>query len=353
MDGDFFCYIDHVEIGDLLRVDGWAFHQKKGQCQIEIMFDEEGRNCTKSYVLTGMRRKDVADFTNNCLSYKSGFLAVVQITHNIDSIFIKLTCEKDSCVFKILARDGLSMRSWRAVSEHVSAMLDISFLTEQGFRFASLTPRPFLRAASGLAYFHERSVPPLSAPVSVVVPVYGGKRFLYSFFRSLFEGTDARHPLILVDDGNPDRSVSAYLAALEGSRDNVVVIRNATNQGYLKSVSLGVEMATRRNPDGHVVLLNTDVEVPVGWLERLIAPIEHNNRVASVTPFTNSGTICGFPMMPDDNEPFLDASVDEIDHIFSKLRDVSSIEIPTGVGFCLALNRQVIQDIGFFDQGAF
>ena len=48
----------------------------------------------------------------------------------------------------------------------------------------------------------------------------------------------------------------------------MVLLNNETNMGFLPSVNRGLKMA-----ENHVALVNTDVEVPEEWLERLMLPI--------------------------------------------------------------------------------
>jgi GT2 family glycosyltransferase len=99
----------------------------------------------------------------------------------------------------------------------------------------------------------------------------------------------------------------------------------------------------------HFIILNTDTEVPPFWLERVIYPIINMDNIASTTPFTNSGEIASFPNFIADNNIFEEMSVDELDKSF---RDVNAknfyAKAPTGVGFCMGVNYNLIQEIGFF-----
>src|SRR5262249_53538978 len=126
------------------------------------------------------------------------------------------------------------------------------------------------------------------------------------------------------------------------------LIRNEVNLGFVSTCNRAVKLA--RN---HFVILNTDVELPPKWLERLMAPIYANPNVASVTPFTNAGTICSFPNFVCDNNLLNGWTVDEIDHFFAQLAEPSSINMPTGIGFCMAFNRHVVEKIGMFDHEMF
>ena len=81
--------------------------------------------------------------------------------------------------------------------------------------------------------------------------------------------------------------------------EGTVLLRNEKNMGFLPSVNRALAIA-----EHHVALVNTDVEVPEGWLERLMWPIFTKEKVASSTPFTTCGTICSFPNFCEDNVIF-------------------------------------------------
>ncbi|WP_448207493.1 glycosyltransferase [Azospirillum sp. sgz302134] len=351
--------IDKVTIGAELRVEGWAFHHRYGPCRIEASVDGAPPS-PADRLRMGIDRHDVALALGAPLASRSGFdlVAVLpQSAGSVDprSVELRLFAGNEGASLPLLVRGGPSPCGWQPAMGSGIAVFEPRFLTERGRRFAVALPPELARARSALGLFAAAPRPPmpLAAPVSIVVPVYGGKEFLTPLLHGLLDTVDPRHRLIFVDDGNPDRSVTAFLVALGVSLDQVAVVAKPRNEGYPKAVAAGVEVANRLNPDGHVVLLNTDVEVPAGWLERLVGPIERDPRIASTTPLTNAGTICGFPAMPEDNDPFLGATVGEIDAAFASMAPLPPVEVPTGVGFCMALNRQALNRIGFFDLEAF
>ncbi|MFH0826043.1 MAG: glycosyltransferase, partial [Pseudomonadota bacterium] len=188
--------------------------------------------------------------------------------------------------------------------------------------------------------------PPLPAAVNVLVPVYGGREHLDDFFEALFANTTSPFRLILVDDGNRDPDIRRLLTSVAG-RGDTLLLTFTTNQGYLK----GICHAFRHAGPGHVVLLNTDTVVPPGWLERLAGPLFDYEYVACTTPFSNAATICSFPAIGVDNDlwPGLDTAA--VDSLFSRVHsDKMMVELPTGVGFCMGMNRKVIDEIGFFNE---
>ena len=99
----------------------------------------------------------------------------------------------------------------------------------------------------------------------------------------------------------------------------------------------------------NVVLLNTDTEVPPAWLSRLLRPLLEDKNIASVTPFTNSGEICSFPNFCENNDLISGLTVAQVDEIFARYGDLETSDMPTGVGFCMLLSRECINQVGTFD----
>ncbi len=97
------------------------------------------------------------------------------------------------------------------------------------------------------------------------------------------------------------------------------------------------------------VILNSDTEVPPGWLDRLFHPIANNPYIATVTPFSNSATICSFPVFCQDNDIYLGLDTETLDVSFEKFGQPDPIDIPTGIGFCMAFNRDIARELGMFN----
>ncbi|KAA0678245.1 glycosyltransferase [Roseomonas genomospecies 6] len=346
-------YIERIEVGSELRIEGWAFHRTHGLCGFGVVIDR-GNPPSALHVRRGIDRHDVGLALGNPLADRSGFVVAAAVPLSTSAVVLRLTAGGEECIIPLMLREGLSLRSWQVACDRAPAAVEYRFLTERGLRYAAALPAPLTRARNAVGGGPPVTVAPVTiAPVTIIVPVYGGKHFLTPLVHALIETVDPRHRIVFIDDGNPDRSISAFLVALGTALDHVTVVAKPRNEGYLKAVLTGLEVAERLNSDGHVVLLNTDVEVPPGWLERLVGPIEATPSIASTTPFTNAGTICGFPAMPEDNEPFLGATAAEIDMGFAALGDLPPVEVPTGVGFCMALNRRALREVGVFDLEAF
>jgi len=185
--------------------------------------------------------------------------------------------------------------------------------------------------------------------VDIIMPVYNGYEFLEKLFDSIEKNTTSPYRLIVINDCSPDSRVRPYLLERLEKHPTSIFIDRETNQGFLKSVN-----EAYRNVSNHFLLLNTDTEVPEFWIERLMYPIIYMDKVASTTPFTNSGEIASFPNFVADNEIFDGMSVDNLDAVFRDVNPQSFYaEIPTGVGFCMGVNYTLTKEIGMFAEDTF
>jgi N-acetylglucosaminyl-diphospho-decaprenol L-rhamnosyltransferase len=114
---------------------------------------------------------------------------------------------------------------------------------------------------------------PSQPAIDVVVPVYEHYDLTNSCLEHLARQSVA-HRVIVVDDGSRDGSPER----LEREWPDVRVVRLESNGGYTRAVNHGV----RAGKGEYVVLLNNDVQPRPDCLERLIAPLQHDERIGSV-----------------------------------------------------------------------
>ncbi|WP_428490919.1 glycosyltransferase [Rhodopila sp.] len=189
---------------------------------------------------------------------------------------------------------------------------------------------------------------PRRVVVDVVIPVYRGLQETQRCLLSVLADTGA--PLgrvIVVDDRSPEPKLSAWLRTLAGSR-RIHLVRNSRNLGFVASVDRGMAEAGAHD----VVLLNSDTEVPPGWLVRLTAQAYAGERIATVSPFSNNATICGYP----DNHggPLaLGHALAEIDEACRTVNAGRFVDVPTTVGFCMYIRREALAQVGEFDAERF
>jgi GT2 family glycosyltransferase/glycosyltransferase involved in cell wall biosynthesis len=200
-------------------------------------------------------------------------------------------------------------------------------------------------------YLPSESKPPRlprNVVVDVVIPVYRGlaetRRCLASV---LADGGEPLGRVIVVDDCSPEPKLSAWLLRLAG-RGRIELIRNRRNIGFVASVNRGMAAAGTHD----VVLLNSDTEVPAGWLGRLAAQAYAERRIATVSPFSNNATICGYP--DDQGGPIaFGTALADIDATCQAANAGRRVAVPTTVGFCMYIRRKALQEVGEFDAERF
>ncbi|ACK84797.1 glycosyltransferase [Methylorubrum extorquens] len=190
---------------------------------------------------------------------------------------------------------------------------------------------------------------PTGIHVDVVIPVYRGLEETQACLRSVL-ADDLRPPgrIIVVDDCSPEPALSAWLSGFARKREDVRLIRNRENRGFVASVNIGMRAAGTHD----VVLLNSDTEVPKGWLRRLGGHAYSDPRIATVTPLSNNATICSYPTFAGGPLPF-GLSVGELDAAACEVNGGRSVSVPTAVGFAMYIRRRCLDEYGAFDEEAF
>lgn len=188
----------------------------------------------------------------------------------------------------------------------------------------------------------------LEKPIDIIIPVYNGFQFLEPLIKSIIKNTSINYRILMCDDKSSDEKVLPLLKHFQEQNPlvDIILLENEQNFGFIKTVN---KLVT--HTQNHFVLLNTDTEVPPHWLERLMYPIFKMKNIASTTPFTNAGTICSFPNYLEDNPIFENMDLESLDQYFQYVNfEKTYIEIPTGVGFCMGVNKNLVDKIGMFDE---
>lgn len=190
---------------------------------------------------------------------------------------------------------------------------------------------------------------PFRAAVDVIVPVYRGKReTITCLYRVLSAENDTAFCLVVIDDCSPEKDLSETLKLL-ARRGYIRLIRNQKNEGFVSSVNKGM----RLHPARDAILLNSDTEVFGNWIDRMRKAAHADARFGTVTPLTNNGTVCSYPLFNQDNDRPLEVPYAEVDRMAASVNAGDVVELPTAVGFCMYIKRRLIDQIGYFDAEAF
>jgi GT2 family glycosyltransferase len=199
--------------------------------------------------------------------------------------------------------------------------------------------RPDGTAGSG------RRVTGRRAGIDVIIPVYRGRRETLTCIDAAL-ATAGQARIIVVDDATDDHQLATALEELEAA-GRIVLLRNTVNLGFVGSVNRA--LASNRTRDA--VLLNSDAVVFGDWLARLQDAAYSARRVGTVTPFSNSGSIASYPRTSEDPMSIEDAAA--LHQLAATTHAGVSTDIPVGVGFCLYVRRDCLNQVGAFDASVF
>ncbi len=180
--------------------------------------------------------------------------------------------------------------------------------------------------------------------VTVVVPVYGDLEATRACLESLLtsiERETLRVRVLVVNDASPEPGMSEYLANL-----NVDLITNPANLGFVGAVN----SALTAIDSGDVVLLNADTIVPLGAIGRLAAVAHSAPDIATVTPLSNNGELTSLPQPFQENVLPDQAMIERIDAAAQKVHGSQTLELPSGIGFCLYLTRACLDVVNGLSQ---
>jgi GT2 family glycosyltransferase len=202
-----------------------------------------------------------------------------------------------------------------------------------------LSPPPALETMRAHARA-RRGVP----RVDLVMPVYGNRALSLQAIDSVLRSApEPAYELIVVDDASPDPLLRQELAQL-AAWGLITLATNHQNLGFVSSVNRGMAL----HPDRDVVLLNSDTQVFGDWLGRLLGVLHSGERVATATPLSNAATILSYPVSLRDNSAPMGMPYADIDALCASL-DAAPVELPTGIGFCMAIRRAALDEVGVFD----
>ena len=232
---------------------------------------------------------------------------------------------------------GASLGGRRAIRERLVATERGPEAAQVAFRSGPVPPAVEVAALVARAPDHL-------PPVCAIVPVYKGLDDVRLCLESLIPQLDpGRVRAIVIEDASPDPEIVRYLAQMRARGiAGLTILENEGNLGFIGTVNRGFALL---EPGEDALLVNADTILPPGLVERLARHCHAWAGIASVTPMSNNGSIVSFPGLVDPNPPALGLGVEALDAAFAR-HGGAPVVIPTGVGFCLHLNRAALDEVG-------
>lgn len=185
--------------------------------------------------------------------------------------------------------------------------------------------------------------------VDVIIPVYRGVEETRRCIESVYEArcrTSRR--VLVINDCSPEREMFDYLAQAR-ERYGFEYLINEHNLGFVGTVNKAMAMSKEND----VLLLNSDTEVSGDWLDRIVDQAYVDETVATVTPLSNNATICSYPDFVGRRKLLPGIGLAELNDACWAVNAGRSVDVPTGVGFCMYIKRKCLAAIGLFDAEAF
>ncbi|MCB0346059.1 MAG: glycosyltransferase [Bdellovibrionales bacterium] len=161
------------------------------------------------------------------------------------------------------------------------------------------------------------------------------------------------HRLVIIDDGS-DFETADFLRRLSVD-SRIMLIRNDQARGYTKAANQGIEAST----GDFVVLLNSDVIVPWGWLERLTSCAFSRPGIGVVGPLSNAASWQSIPELrtPDGkwavNTVPNGMTLEDFSHELAATSQRLYPQVSLVNGFCYLITRAAVDSVGKLDEAAF
>ncbi|GAC1344142.1 MAG: hypothetical protein NVSMB18_21250 [Acetobacteraceae bacterium] len=184
--------------------------------------------------------------------------------------------------------------------------------------------------------------------VDVVIPVHRGRRETLACLESVLASVPEATRIHVVEDASPEPDLVAALVELADA-GRIHLIRQTLNRGFPATANAGL----RACPGRDAVLLNSDTLVAPGWLERLRRAAYAAPEIGTVTPLSNDATILSYPDPGGGNSVPDLAETLAMDGLAQRANPGAVADLPVGVGFCLYVRRDCLDQVGLFREDLF
>lgn len=185
--------------------------------------------------------------------------------------------------------------------------------------------------------------------VDVIIPVYRGyDDTMRAIYNAVIAPNKTPTEIIVINDCSPDKALVRYLHRF-ASMGLFTLLENKKNLGFVQTVNRGLAL----HPQRDCVILNADCMVYGNYIDRMLEIAATRPKVATITPLTNNGELCSYPLQWTDNIWRNEMVDPKLDALCWEVNGTTSVEVPTGVGFCMYMSRESMNEVGTFNADAF
>jgi len=196
--------------------------------------------------------------------------------------------------------------------------------------------------------------------VDIVIPVHNSWNLVEACIISvLATRSPEKHRIHIVDDGSQSL-VAGELHEMSTKNLNFFVTRVEEAGGFTKSANIGL----RESSAPMVIVLNSDTLVSVGWIHKLEKQLFSNVGVGIVGPLSNAASYQSIPRTSSTaaeletgqtpiNKLPAGLTLEQVNNSLEQNQIHLKFRVPMIHGFCLVIRREVIDEIGVFDEESF
>ncbi len=251
------------------------------------------------------------------------------------------------------------LRVWRAwrrdglVAVFRRIIYEVKYRSHTAFLRLRYRSRLATRELEVNSFSRKLSVTPHTKSVDILICVHNALDDVRNCLESVLQYTTQPYTLIVVDDGS-NLETETYLQKFADSQ-GIILLRNETASGYTLAANKGL-IASKGD---YVVLLNSDTIVSTGWLDRMVACGESDEKIGVVGPLSNAASWQSVPETLTGDGDWVDnplpdgLTISTFSGYVSRYAGCLYPRLPFLNGFCLVIKRKLIEQIGFFDEQTF
>ena len=204
----------------------------------------------------------------------------------------------------------------------------------------------------------------LNKEISVIILTWNSEKYIKRCIESLLDELNDFNKLyeIFVIDGDSQDLTLKILDEFSSKNSNIKIIKLEKNYGTTISRNIGI----RKSVGKYIFILDSDTEIKAGTVNILIGTINKKDKVGIAAPliFYPDGSIQAsskrFPTIKTKLYKYIPfyttRNIAEKDELYDKIYKKGNKQC-TEVDYCISaawmLNREAINDIGFFDENIF
>ncbi|MBI5839230.1 MAG: class I SAM-dependent methyltransferase [Chloroflexi bacterium] len=190
-------------------------------------------------------------------------------------------------------------------------------------------------------------------PIDIIICVHNALEDTLNCLETIELHTKQPYNIVLVDDGSNEETRN-YLGDFATSRNHCSLIRNEVAKGYTRAANQGLIASNSK----YVILLNSDTLVGPEWLDRLYTAITSKDQIGVAGPLSNTASWQSIPQLSENSDwaanPLPDGmTVEQMSEMIARQSAYLYPEVPLLNGFCMMMRRELLHDIGYFDEENF